>query len=194
MVSTYPKQGPVLIAPGTRLTLLPHKDERTNATAEEEELASSMSQLSLNMASREKDGKPTGLQKAYDALFEIVSYPLLYRDWFHKLGIECPKGILLYGPPGVGKTYLVSSVAHACGARMMIIHGPEIYGPYIGESEEKLRIKFMEAQEAAAANNVPVILFIDEIVRPFPMMEPELSLCRQKKQLTCSLAGCIDPS
>ncbi|ORZ00213.1 P-loop containing nucleoside triphosphate hydrolase protein, partial [Syncephalastrum racemosum] len=122
-------------------------------------LATSMDKLVLEG----KISRPIGLEKAYEALFEVVSYPLLYRDWIDKLHIECPKGVLLYGPPGVGKTFLVSSIASACQARLFMIQGPEIYGPYIGESEEKLRSKFEQAQEAAAIQETPVILFIDEI-------------------------------
>ncbi|EIE89433.1 hypothetical protein RO3G_14144 [Rhizopus delemar RA 99-880] len=67
----------------------------------------------------------SSLQKAYDALFEVVCYPFLYKDWIETLGIECPKGILLYGPPGVGKTFLVSSMAKRCHAKMFVIQGPE---------------------------------------------------------------------
>ena len=80
------------------------------------------------------------------------------------MGIECPKGILLYGPPGVGKTFLVSSVARACHAEIFTLSGPEIYGAYMGESEEKLRAKFKQAQEAAVKKDTPVLLFMDEIV------------------------------
>lgn len=108
--------------------------------------------------------KPKGLEKAYEALYEIVCYPLLYMDWIEKLGIECPKGILLYGPPGVGKTFLVASVAASCHIKMITIQGPEVYGPYVGDSEEKLRKKFQEAQTWAKEHHVPAILFIDKIV------------------------------
>ncbi|KAI8581192.1 hypothetical protein K450DRAFT_172549 [Umbelopsis ramanniana AG] len=105
----------------------------------------------------------SGLEKAYDALLEVVSYPLLYNDVIKTLNIECPKGVLLYGPPGVGKTYLVASIAKVCGAEMIVIQGPEVFGPYIGESEEKLRNKFKEAALCSEQKKVPVILFIDEI-------------------------------
>jgi transitional endoplasmic reticulum ATPase len=110
------------------------------------------------------EGHVSSLQKAHKALYEVVCFPFLYKDWIEKLNIECPKGVLLYGPPGVGKTFLVSSIAKRCNAKMFIIQGPEVYGPYIGESEERLRAKFTEAREYAIKENVPVILFIDEIV------------------------------
>lgn len=105
----------------------------------------------------------SSLQKAYKALYEVVSFPFLYKDWITKLGIECPKGVLLYGPPGVGKTFLVTSIATRCHAKLFVIHGPEVFGPFIGESEERLRTKFEQAREYAINQDVPVILFIDEI-------------------------------
>ncbi|KAI9488970.1 P-loop containing nucleoside triphosphate hydrolase protein [Zychaea mexicana] len=69
--------------------------------------------------------RPEGLEKAYDKLLEIVSYPLLYKEWIDQIGIECPKGILLHGPPGCGKTFLVSSIARACNAELFSLSGSE---------------------------------------------------------------------
>ncbi|CAI2163966.1 8928_t:CDS:10 [Funneliformis geosporum] len=104
-----------------------------------------------------------GLEKAYDALFEVVVYPLLYPDIIHKLNIECPKGVLLHGPPGIGKTYLVSIIAKACNAKMISINGPDIFGTYVGESEAKLRHKFSQAKRMTIEEDNPIILFIDEL-------------------------------
>ena len=152
-MSTFPKSTPVLLSSATRIKLTTEQDE-----VDLQNLTASIEKLSL------VSDRPKGLEKAYDKLLEIVSYPLLYKDWIAKIGIECPKGILLYGPPGVGKTFLVSSVARACNAEMFTLSGSEIYGAYMGESEEKLRAKFKEAQEAALSKNMPVLLFMDEIV------------------------------
>ncbi|KAI8909376.1 P-loop containing nucleoside triphosphate hydrolase protein [Powellomyces hirtus] len=121
------------------------------------------------MLHRPADSLP-GLEKAYQGLMDILTYPLLYPEMVEKLGIEPPKGVLLHGPPGVGKTYLVSTVARACGASMLTINGPEIFGAYQGESEERLREKFQEAQ-AMATGRSPCILFIDEMDALTPRRE-----------------------
>ncbi|KAI8374450.1 P-loop containing nucleoside triphosphate hydrolase protein [Radiomyces spectabilis] len=161
VVSVYPDNGPVVITRGTRIILTDSAD--TGKESSVNDLVKSLGSLNLAKTGSEQSQKPTGLEKAYESLFEMVSYPLLYKDWIDSLGIECPKGILLYGPPGVGKTFLVSSIAKACHAKMFVIQGAEVYGPYLGESEEKLRAKFKEAQEWGVNQNEPVILFIDEI-------------------------------
>ncbi|KAI9013080.1 P-loop containing nucleoside triphosphate hydrolase protein [Gaertneriomyces semiglobifer] len=94
---------------------------------------------------------------------EIVTYPLRYPRLIAKLNVEPPKGILLHGAPGVGKTMLVRTVAQSCGAKVIIIHGPEIFSPLFGESEERLRSAFREAVSLASSQSTPCILFIDEI-------------------------------
>ncbi|KAF0475620.1 AAA-domain-containing protein [Gigaspora margarita] len=104
-----------------------------------------------------------GLHDAYEALYEVISYPLTYRDLIQKLNIECPKGILLYGPPGVGKTFLVNQISKTCGAKMITVNGPDIFGPFFGESERRLRNAFSQAKDLTIKENCPVILFIDEL-------------------------------
>ncbi|ORX62658.1 AAA-domain-containing protein [Hesseltinella vesiculosa] len=130
-----------------------------------------MTALTVKDEPTPKTGKPFGLERAYDALIEMISYPFSHQQSLATLGIECPKGILLYGPPGVGKTFLVSSVANQYGAKLLVIHGPELYGPYVGESEEKLRLRFKQAQDLASDGSHPVILFIDEIDALTPRRE-----------------------
>ncbi|KAG2179539.1 hypothetical protein INT44_006386, partial [Umbelopsis vinacea] len=171
-----PATAPIKISAGTKISI---KDDigafQETADSGIDQLVSSMSNLSLARLKQKKNAfGMSGLEKAYDALLEVVSYPLLYNDVITALNIECPKGVLLYGPPGVGKTYLVASIAKVCGAEMIVIQGPEIFGPYIGESEEKLRNKFKEAALCSEQKKVPVILFIDEIVGFFHYYPPSL--------------------
>jgi transitional endoplasmic reticulum ATPase len=151
VLSTLPDT-PVIITPATRIIYQEQQQEEAI-----DQLETQLKQITIS-------DRLTGLEKAYNQLYEVVSYPFLYKNWIERLGIECPKGVLLYGPPGVGKTYLVSMVASACNAKMFIIQGPEIFGPYLGESEERLRSKFMEARTYAEQHDEPVILFMDEIV------------------------------
>ena len=108
----------------------------------------------------------SSFQRAYRALYEVVCFPFLYKQWIEQLQIECPKGVLLYGPPGVGKTFLVSCLAKQYGAKMFVIQGSDLFGPMVGESEERLRSQFSEAKMYAIESpDQPVILFIDEMVK-----------------------------
>jgi transitional endoplasmic reticulum ATPase len=99
-----------------------------------------------------------GLDEAITQVREMVELPLKHPELFDRLGIDPPKGVLLHGPPGTGKTLLARAVADEAAARFFSIGGPEIVGPYIGESEQRLR----EVFERASANE-PAIVFIDEI-------------------------------
>lgn len=165
IISTYPENSTVFIVPGSQLTLIDSKSDSSQQILDLEKSLETMSIAGEDIS--QISTHTSSLQKAYEALFEVVCFPFLFKDWIEKLNIECPKGVLLYGPPGVGKTFLVSSIAKRCNAKIFIIQGPEVFGPYIGESEEKLRAKFTAARDYAVKENVPVILFIDEIVRFF---------------------------
>jgi len=98
------------------------------------------------------------LEEAKARLREIVELPMRHPEIFRRLGIEPPKGILLYGPPGVGKTLLAKAIANEANAHFIAINGPEIMSKFYGESEQRLREIFEEAQK-----NAPAIIFIDEI-------------------------------
>ena len=99
-----------------------------------------------------------GLDKEIDRLREMVELPLSHPSLFKKLGIDPPKGVLLRGPPGCGKTLLAKAVANETEAHFISINGPEIMSKFYGESEKRLRKLFTEAEEKA-----PSIIFIDHI-------------------------------
>jgi len=107
-----------------------------------------------------------GLKEAIQKIREMVELPLKHPELFERLGIEPPKGVLLYGPPGTGKTLLAKAVANEANAHFIAINGPEIMSKYYGESEERLREVFKEAEE-----NAPSIIFIDEIDAIAPKRE-----------------------
>jgi len=99
-----------------------------------------------------------GIEEEIQRIREMVELPLKHPELFRHLGIEPPKGVLLYGPPGCGKTLLAKAVANESGANFISINGPEIMSKYYGESEKRLRMIFERAQREA-----PTIIFIDEI-------------------------------
>ena len=99
-----------------------------------------------------------GLGDAVKKIREMVELPLRHPELFKRLGVEAPKGVLLHGPPGTGKTMLAKAVAGETSSNFISIGGPEIVSKFYGESEGKLREIFKEAEE-----NAPSIIFIDEI-------------------------------
>jgi transitional endoplasmic reticulum ATPase len=99
-----------------------------------------------------------GMSDTIRQLREMVELPLRYPELFTRLGVDPPRGVLLHGPPGTGKTRLAQAVANESDANFMLINGPEIMGSGYGESEKRLREVFEEAEKAA-----PSIIFIDEI-------------------------------
>lgn len=99
-----------------------------------------------------------GLKNEVQKIREMVELPMRHPELFDKIGVEAPKGVLLYGPPGTGKTLLAKAVAGETNAHFISLSGPEIMSKYYGESEEKIREIFNQAEE-----NAPSIIFIDEI-------------------------------
>lgn len=99
-----------------------------------------------------------GLRDEVQKIREMVELPMRHPELFEKIGVEAPKGVLLYGPPGTGKTLLAKAVAGETNAQFISLSGPEIMGKYYGESEERLREIFKQAEE-----NAPSIVFIDEL-------------------------------
>ncbi|HUW90548.1 MAG TPA: CDC48 family AAA ATPase [Candidatus Nanopelagicaceae bacterium] len=107
-----------------------------------------------------------GLDREIERVREMVELPLRHPSLFKRLGIDPPKGILLRGPPGCGKTLLAKAVANESEAHFISINGPEIMSKFYGESEKKLRKLFEEAEEKS-----PSIIFIDEIDAIAPKRE-----------------------
>ncbi|MFH1721280.1 MAG: CDC48 family AAA ATPase [Candidatus Altiarchaeota archaeon] len=107
-----------------------------------------------------------GLKDEISKVREMIELPMKHPELFEKLGIQPPKGVLLFGPPGTGKTLLAKAVASETNAYFIALNGPEIMDKFYGESERKLREIFEEAQE-----NSPAIIFIDEMDSIAPKRE-----------------------
>jgi len=107
-----------------------------------------------------------GVRKQMAQIRELVELPLRHPQLFKTIGVKPPKGILLYGPPGSGKTLIARAVANETGAFFFLINGPEIMSKLAGESESNLRKAFEEAEK-----NAPAIIFIDEIDSIAPKRE-----------------------
>ena len=107
-----------------------------------------------------------GLGGAVQKIREMIELPIRHPELFEKIGVEPPKGVLLYGPPGTGKTLLAKAVAGETNSHFVFLSGPEIMGRYYGESEERIRDIFRQAEE-----NAPAIIFIDEIDSIAPKRE-----------------------
>ncbi|MGW4501172.1 AAA family ATPase [Micromonospora sp. NPDC004336] len=99
-----------------------------------------------------------GLTEVKQTLTESVLWPLTYPDTFARLGVQPPRGVLLYGPPGCGKTYLVTALAGSGRANVLSVKGAELLSKWVGESERAVRELFRRAREAA-----PTLVFLDEV-------------------------------
>jgi len=128
-----------------------------------------------------------GLNKELGRLREMVELPLKHPVVFQRLGIDPPKGVLLYGPPGCGKTLIARAIANETAAYFISISGPEIMGKYYGESEERLRAVFEEAK-----TNAPAILFIDEIDAIAPKREEMGSEKQVERRVVAQLLALMD--
>ncbi len=153
VISTTPN-GPLIISPNTEVTV----SEETARAVE---------------AARDEGGIPSityedigGLRNEVTKVREMIELPLRHPELFRRLGVEAPKGVILHGPPGTGKTLLAKAVANETNANFYTIGGPEIMSKFYGESEQRLRNIFEEAQ-----NNAPSIVFIDELDSIAPKRE-----------------------
>jgi len=128
-----------------------------------------------------------GLDAPIQRIREMIELPLKYPQVFERLGIQPPKGVLLYGPPGCGKTLIARAVAEETVAHFSHISGPEIMGKFYGESEARLRNVFKEAQA-----NAPSIIFIDEIDAIAPKREEMGGEKQVEKRVVAQLLALMD--
>jgi transitional endoplasmic reticulum ATPase len=128
-----------------------------------------------------------GLQPQIQRIREMIELPLKYPEVFERLGIDAPKGVFLYGPPGCGKTLIARAVANETEAYFTDISGPEIMGKFYGESEARLRNIFEEAQKHA-----PAIIFIDEIDAIAPKREEMGGEKQVERRVVAQLLALMD--
>src|SRR5687767_6229833 len=144
VISTDPS-GPIIINDATKVTV--SEDSAKAVQASQEGKVPSITYEDIG-----------GIRNEIARVREMIELPLRHPELFKRLGVEAPKGVLLHGPPGTGKTLLAKAVANETNANFYTIGGPEIMSKYYGESEEKLRNVFQQAEK-----NAPSIIFIDEI-------------------------------
>jgi transitional endoplasmic reticulum ATPase len=164
VTNTVPK-GPVVINPATAMEV---------GRSEKSEEASAVSYEDIG-----------GLRREIHRIREIVELPLRYPEVFERLGVDAPKGVLLYGPPGCGKTLIARAVAHETETAFFSVNGPEIIHKFYGESEAHLRKIFEEATRKA-----PSIIFIDEIDAIAPRREQVLG--EVEKRVVAQLLALMD--
>lgn len=140
VVTSTDPVGPVLVTPQTKFETGPMTQEV---------------QASIPRITYDELG---GLRDETRKIREMVELPMKHPELFEQIGVEAPKGVLLYGPPGTGKTLLAKAVAGETNAHFVSLSGPEIMGKHYGESEERIREIFADAEKSS-----PSIIFIDEI-------------------------------
>lgn len=126
-----------------------------------------------------------GIESTLQTIRELVEWPLIHKDLYQHLGVDPPRGILLHGPPGCGKTLLAHAVAGELGTTFIRVSGPEIVSGMSGESERKLRDMFTEATQ-----NQPSIIFVDEIDAIASKREGASK--EMERRIVSQLLSCID--
>ncbi len=128
-----------------------------------------------------------GLHREIRRIREMIELPLKYPEVFERLGIDPPKGVLLHGPPGCGKTLIARAVAHETSAHFIHINGPEVIHKFYGQSEEHLRNIFEDARRHA-----PAIIFIDEIDAIAPKREEMHGDRQVERRVVAQLLALMD--
>ena len=164
-VQSVSPRGAVLIAPNTQLTIGEALTDRVARAVSYEDIG--------------------GLKPQLRRIREMIELPLRHPEIFERLGIDAPKGVLLYGPPGCGKTLIARAIAHETEATFLSVSGPEVVHKFYGESEAKLRQIFDEA-----ARKAPSIVFIDEIDTIAPQRERVIG--EVEKRIVAQLLALMD--
>jgi len=151
VVSTNPSKGAVLITSNTKIAI---SEDAAAVISKDEKMIT---------VTYEDVG---GLRNEVGKIREMIELPLRHPELFKRLGIQAPKGVILHGPPGTGKTLLAKAIANETTANFYSLSGPEIMSKFYGESEERLRNMFQQAEQ-----NSPSILFIDELDSIAPKRE-----------------------
>ncbi|MBU0930227.1 MAG: CDC48 family AAA ATPase [Nanoarchaeota archaeon] len=167
-----------------------------NTTPKDSVIITENTQLKVNPKATEVQDEKTaafdvtyedvgGLEEEVRKVREMVELPLKHPELFKALGIDPPKGVLLYGPPGCGKTLLAKAVANETEANFVVVNGPEIMNKFYGESEKRVREIFEEAEK-----NAPSIIFIDEIDAIAPKRDE--SYGEVERRVVATLLTCMD--
>jgi ATP-dependent 26S proteasome regulatory subunit len=132
----------------------------------------------------------SGDERAFRTVVDTVKLLSMYPLAFAALKTHPPKGILLHGPPGIGKTSAVLSASKACGTKLFTLNGHDLVGSHRGDAESTLRQKFQQAVRYSEDYSCPCIFFIDEIVALLTRIQlPQTGTCRQQNPL--SLLSCL---
>ncbi len=164
-VQSVSPRGPVLIMPDTSLIVGQLSEEKPGRAIAYEDIG--------------------GLKPQLQRIREMIELPLRYPEVFERLGIDPPKGVLLYGPPGCGKTLVARAISHETEAKFYSVSGPEVVHKFYGESEAHLRKIFAEA-----ARTGPSIVFLDEIDAIAPKREQTVG--EVEKRIVAQLLALMD--